>query len=42
MLVCLVPAEMEVRVKFLEIFKPAYKHSGVQLGGLFSQYAKSL
>jgi len=33
----LVPAEIEVGVKFLEIlqaeFEPAYKHSGVQLVG---------
>jgi len=42
----LVPAEMEVGVKFLEIlqteFEPEYKHSRGALGGLFSQHAKSL
>jgi len=41
----LVPAEMEVRVEFVEIlqaeFEPAYKHSGAQLGRLFSRHAKS-
>jgi len=39
MLLVLVPAEMEVRVNFLEILQAnnehAYKHSGAQLGGLF-------
>ena len=42
----LIPAEMEVWVKYLEIlqaeFKSACKHSGAQLGGLFSRHAKSL
>jgi len=37
---------MEVGVKYLEIlqaeFESAYKHSGAQLGGLFSRHAKSL
>jgi len=39
----LVLAEMEVGVKFLAILQAnietAYKHSGVQLGGLFSRHA---
>jgi len=42
----LVSEEMEVVVKYLEIlqakFEFACKHSGAQLGGLFSQHAKSL
>ena len=42
----LVPAEMEVGVKYLEIlqaeFESACKHSGAQLGGLISRHAKSL
>jgi len=42
----LVPAEMEVGVKYLEIlqaeFESAYKHSGAQLGGLFGRHTKSL
>jgi len=42
----LVPAEMEVGVMYLEIlqaeFESACKHSGAQLGGLFSLHAKSL
>jgi len=42
----LVTAEMEVGVKYLEIllakFDSAWKHSGAQLGGLFSRHAKSL
>jgi len=46
MLIGLVPAEMEVGAKFLEIlqveFKPAYKHSGVQLGGCFIGMPKPL
>ena len=46
MLSGLVPAEMEVGVKYLEIlqaeFESACKHSGAQLGGLFSRRAKSL
>jgi len=46
MLFGLVPAEMEVRIKYLEIsqaeFECACKHSGAQLGGLFSRHAKSL
>jgi len=37
---------MEVGIKYLEIlqaeFESVYKHSGAQLGGLFSQHAKSL
>jgi len=45
-LFALVPAEMEVGVKYLEIlqaeFESACKHSGAQLGGLFSGHAKSL
>jgi len=39
-----VPEEMEVRVKFLQIFQiefePAQKVLGAQLGGLFSRHAK--
>jgi len=39
-----VPEEMEVRVKFLQIFQiefePAQKLLGAQLGGLFSRHAK--
>jgi len=46
MLFGLVPAEMEVGVKYLEIlhaeFESACKHSGAQLGGLFSRHVKSL
>jgi len=46
MLFALVPAEMEVGVKYLEIllaeFESACKHSGAQLGRLFSGHAKSL
>ena len=42
----LVPAEMEVGVKYLEIlqaeFESACRHSGAQLGRLFSRHAKSL
>ena len=42
----LVPAEMEVGVKYLEIlqaeFETACKHLGAQLGGLFSRHAKCL
>jgi len=42
----LVPAEMEIGVKYLEIlqaeFESACKHPGAQLGGLFSRHAKSL
>jgi len=42
----LIPAEMEVGVKYLVIlqaeFESACKHSGAQLGGLFSRHAKSL
>jgi len=42
----LVPAKMEVRVKYLEIlqakFESACKHSGAQIGGLFSRHTKSL
>jgi len=45
MLFGLVPAEMEVGVKYFEIlqaeFESACKHSGTQLGGLFSRHAKS-
>ena len=40
----LVPAEMEIGVKYLDIlqaeFESACKHSGAQLGGLFSRHAK--
>jgi len=46
MLFGVVPAEMEVGVKYLEIlqaeFESACKHSEAQLGGLFSRHAKSL
>ena len=46
MLFGLVPAEMEVGIKYLEIsqaeFESACKHSGAQLGGLFRRHAKSL
>jgi len=46
MLFGLVPAEMEVGVKYLEIllaeFEFTCKHSGAQLGGLFSRHAKPL
>jgi len=46
MLFGLVPTEMKVRVKFLEIlqadFELACKQSGAKLGGLFSRHAKSL
>jgi len=42
----LVPSELEVRVKYLEIlqakFKSVCKHSQAQVGGLFSRHAKSL
>jgi len=45
MLFGIVPAEMKVGVKYLEIlqaeFKSACKHSGAQLVGLFSRHAKS-
>jgi len=45
MLFGLVPAEMEVGVKFLEIlqaeFESANKHSGPQLRGLFSRHDNS-
>ena len=45
MLFGLVPAEMEFGVKYIEIlqdeFESACKHSGAQLGGLFSRNAKS-
>jgi len=41
----LVPSEMEVRVKHLEIlhakFESVCKHSEAQVGGLFSRHAKS-
>ena len=43
MLFGLVPAEMEIRVKFLEIlqveFELACKYSGAQLGRVFSRHA---
>ena len=46
MLFDILPAEMGVGVKYLEIlqaeFKPACKYSGLQLGGLLSRHAKSL
>jgi len=46
MLFVLVPAEMDVGVKFREIlqaeFQPACKQPGTKLGGLFSRHAKSL
>ena len=42
----LVPAEVEVGVKYFEIlqaeFESACKHSGAQLGGLSNRHAKSL
>jgi len=42
----LVPAEMEVWAKYLEILQAEFdsvcKHSGAQLGGLFSRHAKSV
>jgi len=45
MLFGLVPAEMEVGVKYLEIlqaeFESACKQAGAQLAGLFSRHAKS-
>jgi len=46
MLFGLVPAEMEVGVKYLESlwaeFESACKHSEAQLRGLFSRHAKPL
>jgi len=46
MLFGLVPAEMEVEVRYLEIlqaeFESACKHSWAQLGGLISRHVKSL
>jgi len=46
MLFGLVPAEMGVGIKYLEIllaeFESVYKHPRAQLGGLFSRHAKSL
>jgi len=46
MLFGLVSAEMEIGVKYLEIlqaeFESACKHSGAQLGVVFSRHAKSL
>jgi len=46
MLFGLVPAEMEVGVKYFEIlqaeFESPCKHSGAQLKGIFSRHAKSL
>jgi len=46
MLFGLVSAEVEVGVKYLEILQPEFesacKHSGAQLGGLFSRHTKSL
>jgi len=46
MLFGLVPAEMKAWVMYLEILQAEVesvcKHSGVQLGGLFSGHAKSL
>jgi len=44
MLFCFFSVEVEVGVKLLKMlqaeFEPAYKHSGAQLGGLFSLHAK--
>jgi len=46
MLFGLVPADMEVGVKFLEIlqaeFEPAYKHLGAQIGRVLNRHAKSV
>ena len=42
----LLPADIDVGVKFLEIlqaeFEPAYKHLGAQIGRVLNRHAKSV